>query len=529
MTHTIRFASLFLSSLCAVAVATAQAPTLPKDRSQGAASVTVEQSKKWLHHLAGPELAGRGTGQPGFQLAADYVRDHFKAIGLEPGANGEWFQVMPWTSREPVADATSVTFVRGKDEIVVPGTRMQGTANQSLSATGDVVIVPFTDAESFEDIAVEGKVVVAVLPAAGEAPKGQLARMGGSMRMQFQIMRALQGKNPAAVVLAQREPVTGALMGSSGPGAGNPAARGRGRTPGALTFGKEDLDALLKLAGLTEVPAAGGKALDIKATLEVKVEEKQAPACNVVGILKGSDPKLAAEYVVIGSHLDHLGRENGAVYPGADDDGSGTTGVLAVSQMFAKNGERPARSILFVCFCGEEKGLLGSRYFADNLPIPVESIVAELQMDMIGRDEEENSEGDKGELAENNRNTVHLIGTKQLAPALHDLCMQRNEIAGFDIEWDQEGMFSRSDHANFARLGIPIAFFFTGLHRDYHQTTDTPDKIHYEKLLRIAQWVYDIGYELGSQKGRPEIDPELWSKYRGKGRAEPAAPMMPGK
>jgi Zn-dependent M28 family amino/carboxypeptidase len=197
--------------------------------------------------------------------------------------------------------------------------------------------------------------------------------------------------------------------------------------------------------------------------------------------------------------------------------------------MFAKNGERPARSILFVCFCGEEKGLLGSRYFADNLPIPVESIVAELQMDMIGRDEEENSEGDKGELAENNRNTVHLIGTKQLAPALHDLCLQRNEIAGFDIEWDQEGMFSRSDHANFARLGIPIAFFFTGLHRDYHQTTDTPDKIHYEKLLRISQWVYDIGFELGTQKGRPEIDPELWAKYRGKGRAEPAAPMMPGK
>ena len=194
---------------------------------------------------------------------------------------------------------------------------------------------------------------------------------------------------------------------------------------------------------------------------------------------------------------------------------------------------KPARSVLFVCFAGEENGLVGSGHFADNCPIPLASIVAELQMDMIGRDEEENMEGDKGEKAEDNRNSVHLVGTKKMAPSLHELCLAKNALAKFDLEYDQEGMFGRSDHANFAKKGVPVAFFFTGLHRDYHQPSDTPDKIHYEKLLRIATWVYDIGFELGTQAGRPEIDPELWAKYRGSTRnsapEQPAAPMMPAK
>jgi Zn-dependent M28 family amino/carboxypeptidase len=229
---------------------------------------------------------------------------------------------------------------------------------------------------------------------------------------------------------------------------------------------------------------------------------------------------------VVGSHLDHLGRSGEVVSPGADDDASGTTGVMAVAQMLARNPVRPARSTLFVCFSGEENGLVGSGYFAKNCPIPLASIVAELQMDMIGRDEEENAEGNRGELAEQNRNSLHLIGTEQLAPALHELCLAKNTAAKFDLEWDQEEMFGRSDHANFAKYGVPIAFFFTGLHRDYHQPTDTAEKIHYEKLLRVATYVYDIAFELAIRSDRPAVAPELWAKYRGKASKEPAAPLV---
>lgn len=150
---------------------------------------------------------------------------------------------------------------------------------------------------------------------------------------------------------------------------------------------------------------------------------------------------------------------------------------------------------------------------------------------MIGRCEEEARDGirqvNQGETAEQNKNSLHLVGTQKLAPALHALCLAKNATAGFDLEYDQESMFGRSDHANFARHGVPIAFFFTGLHRDYHQPTDTPDKIDYPKLLRVATYVYDIAYELATQPGRPQIDPELWQVYRGKAHDEPAAPQLP--
>jgi Zn-dependent M28 family amino/carboxypeptidase len=201
--------------------------------------------------------------------------------------------------------------------------------------------------------------------------------------------------------------------------------------------------------------------------------------------------------------------------------------------MFAKNPTKPARSVLFVCFSGEESGLIGSAWFADHCPIPLASIVAELQMDMIGRDEEEARDGGRlvnaGETAEQNKNSLHLVGTEKLAPSLHQLCLSRNELARFDLEFDQESLFSRSDHANFARYGVPIAFFFTGLHKDYHQPTDTPDKINYPKLLRVATYVYDLGFELGIGSGRPEVDPELWAKYRGKKGENPVAPLAPAK
>ena len=191
MTHSIRSLSPFLSGLLLLAGLTAQKP-LPAERSQGASAVTVEQAKKWLHHLAGPELAGRGTGQPGFRLAADYVRDHFQALGLEPGVNGSWFQDMPWTMREPKLDATSLTFELDGKKSVVPGARLQGTANMSLSAEGEVVLLVWSESTDLEDVAVEGKVVVVALPEVEKTerdPKGRI----GAMRRQFQILRTLQG------------------------------------------------------------------------------------------------------------------------------------------------------------------------------------------------------------------------------------------------------------------------------------------------------------------------------------------------
>ncbi|MCA8963444.1 MAG: M28 family peptidase [Planctomycetes bacterium] len=511
---------------------------LPADRAKGSAAVTVEDCKTWLYTLASPEFEGRQTGYPGFQKAADLVAAHFKKLGLEArGEDGSYFQTVPWTTNTPIADKTFVSFSKdGREVMRIPAERLAGSASANATSDGDVVLLtvvpPKVEAgggrrmrvpeiPGLADIDVEGKAVVLYLVGDDADPTSlAMARFG--------VQRALAGKNAAIVLTAQKAPATGGLRGRSGPGRGT----GRGvvggrRAPLDATFGGDDLTALLAAAGTDDAALSGDqltRALPLHANVSVALEEVQGPAMNVWAVLPGSDPKLKDEYVVIGSHLDHVGMRGG-LHPGADDDGSGTTGVLAVSTMFVNNPIKPRRSVLFLCFCGEEDGLIGSRYFSQNPPIPLEAIAAELQMDMIGRDEEENREGDRGEKAEDNVNSLHLVGTQKLAPALHALCLRKNETAQFSIEYDQEGMFGRSDHANFARMGVPIAFFFTGLHKDYHETTDTPDKINFPKLLRVANYVYDIAFDLAQADDRPLVEPDLWNAYRGKGRDEPAAPV----
>ena len=536
-----RLRSLLQLAAAAAVLATlpAQSPLTP-DRQEGAAAVDVAMCKQWLGTLAGPEFEGRGTGQAGFEKAANYVADHFKELGLVT-----YFQFVPWKRTAVDAAVTKVEFRRG-DQLVhtIPADALAGTATNNVDLSGDVVLLrptvtvdePAAGAPpannrrrsvtigGIADLDLKGKVVLVQMPPSKDTRFTEA-------QARFGVTRELQGKEAAAVMFVQNEAATGGVQGRGGMGrGGNRAAAGAGRSPLDLRFGGSHLNTVLTAGGLDPSKLDGQPvltALPLQAKVQVAVKETQAPAMNVYAVLPGSDPKLASEYVVIGSHLDHLGRSGDTISPGADDDGSGTTGVMAVSRMFAQNKTRPARSILFVCFSGEENGLVGSRWFADHCPIPLSSIVAELQMDMIGRDEEENSEGDKGELAENNRNSLHLIGTEKLAPALHELCIAKNAAAKFDLEYDQEGMFSRSDHANFARHGVPIAFFFTGLHRDYHRPTDTPEKINYEKLLRIAVYVYDIAFDLATASGRPEVAPELWAKYRGKASEQPAAPLKP--
>ncbi|MFN3240576.1 MAG: M28 family metallopeptidase [Planctomycetota bacterium] len=519
------------------------AQQLSDDRQQGAASVDAEQCSKWLHTLAGPDFAGRGTGQDGYRKAAEYVAAHFRALGLEArGEDGSYFQNMPWNQSK--VTKAELTFAQdGKTVLTIPADRLSGNASKDTESGGTVALlnvkVPKMEGrrlptiEGLDDLDVTGKVVVAVVQA--DRRTLPFAR--------FAVMRALQGKKAAAFVFANEGDVAGGIRAGGGMGrrGRNPAATAAGNRPLDVNIGGDDVQKLLGFANLTmesiqEAPLMTETAMTAK--VEVKIESSDAPAMNVWAVLPGSDPKLKDEYVVIGSHLDHLGERRGTIYPGADDDGSGTTGVMAVAQMFAKNGNRPKRSILFVCFSAEERGLVGSRYFVQNCPIPLGSIAAELQMDMIGRSEEESRDGgrlvNRGETAEDNKNVIHLVGTKKMSKALHDLCMARNEVAKFDIEFDQESLFTRSDHANFAYQGVPIAFFFTGIHKDYHQPTDTPDKIDYPKLLRIARYVYDIGYEVADTAQRPMIDAELWQAFkktdrRGRMPEEPAAPIKGAK
>jgi len=520
------------ATLCLAASVASQAGALPADRAPGAAAVHVDHCKEWLGTLASPEFEGRGTGQEGFRKAAQFVRERFLALGLQARGDGDnHLQAVPWSSAAADTSQTRIEFTRPDGvTITIPAARLEGRVARSEDAAGPAVLVVLpaaaeaaTQAEgeakdgSPEAAGLEGRVVVIhVQPGPDGPPNGTAINRA---------VARIRESNPAAVVVLQSAPVRGGVTARGGPGRGgaNRAVRGTRLIPGWLAFGGDDATALLAAGGAKDALATPCiRDLGLTAKVGIVVDTSNTPAWNVVGVLPGSDPALAGEYVVVGSHLDHLGRRGNRIYPGADDDGSGTTGVLAVATMFAKNQVRPKRSILFVCFCGEESGLVGSRFFADHCPVPLESIVAELQMDMIGRHEESDDEP-----ATDNLNSLHLIGTRKLSEDLHELCLEKNETARFDLEWDEEDVFFRSDHANFAKKGIPIAFFFTGFHHDYHQPSDTPDKIDYDKLLRVATYVYDIAFDLGTMSGRPLVDEELWAANRQKlnGPETPAAPL----
>jgi Zn-dependent M28 family amino/carboxypeptidase len=226
-------------------------------------------------------------------------------------------------------------------------------------------------------------------------------------------------------------------------------------------------------------------------------------APNVVGIIEGTDPVLKNEYVVFSAHMDHDGVRAGAredsIMNGADDDASGTVGVIALAAAFST--APPKRSLIFLTVSGEEKGLWGSDYFAGHPPVPIAQVVADLNMDMIGR---------------NWRDTIVVIGKEHsdLGATLNRVNAAHAELGMHAIDdlWPQEYFYYRSDHFTFARRGVPVLFFFNGVHGDYHQPSDSPDKIDYEKESRIIKLVYYTGQEVANAAGRPQWNAESYRK-----------------
>jgi hypothetical protein len=225
---------------------------------------------------------------------------------------------------------------------------------------------------------------------------------------------------------------------------------------------------------------------------------------NVVAIVRGSDPELSRTYVAYGAHLDHIGiqrPEHGdSIANGADDDGSGSMLLLALARTFAQMEPRPKRSILFVWHGGEEKGMLGSGYFTENATVPRDSIVAQLNADMIGRNHPD-SLFVVGPFAAPNGQSRALGRTVDSVNATLPRPFKFNRL--YDSVQDPEQIYYRSDHYSYARYGIPIVFFFSGLHEDYHRVTDSPDKIDYDKLSRVGQLLFETGMSVANSAKRP--------------------------
>ncbi len=461
-----------------------EVPEIPADLKAGFDTISVDQAKKWLGVLAGPQFEGRGTGQVGYMKAAHWVAGKVAEFGLEPIGDGDtYFQIMPITRRSPDMDLCKLT---GPDGLEIAGKGNLGFeryTNQS-EIVGKVVFLNLTGAQATlpEDVDLRDKIVIYSTDddAFARAPRNIAVR-----------------RPAASIRIIDSEP-------KSIPQTIFPGRRSRSTS----VSGTIRNTAAAKLAEGLALPSdwaenSSGIETGKEISIRMHMREQEAGAPNVVAFLKGSDPELADEYVVIGAHLDHLGTSGGTVYPGADDNGSGSTAVLSIARAMAENPVKPKRSVLFMWFAAEEVGLVGSRYYTENPILPLDKMTCMFNIDMVGRNEDE-GEGDSDA---DNEGHIHLVGSQRGDTELHDLILQANKYIGFEFELDMESVWNRSDQINFYNKGVPVAFMFGGFHPDYHQPSDKVAKINYPKIVSAAR-LYYVAVHLAAAHGKFEMKTE---------------------
>jgi Zn-dependent M28 family amino/carboxypeptidase len=281
----------------------------------------------------------------------------------------------------------------------------------------------------------------------------------------------------------------------------------------------EDADHILASSKLKSVAKATAKmnkkgksmGATIPLSIEINADRKteKLTSENVLCFIEGVDPDLKDEVLVITAHYDHVGMDGEDVYNGADDDGSGTVSVMEMAEAFVmakRDGHGPRRSVLLMTVSGEEKGLLGSEWYTEHPVFPLENTIANLNVDMIGRVDEAHKD---------NENYIYLIGSDKLSTELHAISEEANKTyTKLELDYtynapdDPNRFYYRSDHYNFAKNNIPVIFYFSGVHEDYHQPTDTPDKIMYEKTAKIARLIFHTAWELANRSDRIEVDVE---------------------
>ena len=479
----------------------------------GVASVTTADVRRRINLIADDSMLGRATPSPQLDAVAAYVAGEFRRFGLKPGGDSgtylqhyplEVLRFDPESAAIKIAGPAAATWQAGRDflliqgqppaqqagasAVVITGSLESGGGVDSASVAGKIVFMPFGP----EVNAIATKVVpfrpLTLIVVAG-FPDSIWQRLPGHTAS-VRVRNPNEGGGPAIPAVFVRSATAGALFATSGV------------SPDSLRVWGD--------RPLTAHPLTG-------VTLQWDVREQPLPgasAPNVIGVLEGSDPTLKKEYVLFTAHMDHIGTPSAgegceasgadSICNGADDDGSGTVVVIELAQAFASARGRPKRSLVFMTVSGEERGLWGSGYFADHPTVPLADVVADLNSDMVGR---------------NSKDTVAVIGREHsnLGTTLDSVAAAHRELNIKPVGdlWPQEGLYFRSDHYNFARKGVPILFFTTGLHADYHKVSDSADKIDADKEARFARLVYHLGLAVANAPQRPQWNPKSYKQIVG--------------
>lgn len=473
------------TTACAQAPASAGAESI--DRT--AATISAANLRQHLEVIAHDSMRGRDTPSPELMQTARYIAREFESYGLEPGAGDDYLQLYPLTRVRPA----------GEDRNSL---RLSGPGGDSSLRFGEEFFVQVTS----DAAAASGELVLVNRAADMAAARGKIGVLrvtAANVREVFggRIGEAVRASRPLGLIVAldlsedrferfkrylgEERQVYGEVEGGEVP----VAFASHSALPPELAAALE--------AG--EQPA--GWSAHLTAAAEVDVQF----APNTIGLLRGTDPVLKDEYVLLTAHMDHVGvREpvdGDSIFNGADDDGSGTVTIVELARAFAAMSPGPRRSIIFMTVSGEEKGLLGSRYYAEHPTFPLEKTVANINMDMVGR---------------NWSDTIVAIGKEEstLGPLVERLAADHPELdmAVIDDLWPSESFYTRSDHYNFARRGVPILFFFNGTHDQYHRPGDEVDLIDYDKMARIARLVFYLGVEVANDEDRPAWDAAAYER-----------------
>ncbi|MBT8239256.1 MAG: M28 family peptidase [Croceitalea sp.] len=475
-------------------------------------TITEEELKEHLFIYASDEFEGRETGKPGQKKAVEYLVNQYKAMSINAAkSNGDYLQKVPLElSKVPEGNITvdGTTYAVGED--VLTFSTATGEFEELIYAGYGIEEGPYSD---FKNIDVAGKII---LIKAGEPVKadGTFVISGSQEKSIWSNMSEAMGKKTE---LAIEKGAKGILYFDPQ----NYARYNRyfsfmkTNDSGRMQLNPETNDNfIILLKSITAKSIYANiesddepKVLSKKLEFNVKSSNNQVDSENVVAMIKGSE--YPNEYLIISSHLDHIGvNADGQINNGADDDGSGTVGLLEIAEAFKKAalaGKGPKRSVIFLHVTGEEKGLLGSKYYTDYDPIvPLSQTVANLNIDMIGRIDPKR----KGD-----RNYIYLIGSDKLSTELHILSERINKKYTnitldytYNDENDPNRFYYRSDHYNFAKNNIPIIFYFNGTHSDYHRPGDTPDKINYDLLKNRTQLVFHTAWEVANRENKVVVD-----------------------
>ena len=539
----------------------------PAAAGGGFASIQADDLREWLTYIASDELQGRAIYTAGLGLAAGYIQDHLRDWHVQPaGDRGSYLQTVRvlnvrTTSRSTITVQVGRSARTFKDGDGIRFPRNQGGARtftlDRIEFAGYGLDVPAANHLDYRGKDVKGAAVVWLGIRGPQGLDAQMHRrlLGGRNRYATDQLQAAASIGPAPDEQTTAAPGrsrgagtdnTTTAGGGAGRGASGPATdfttaqRLDSPAPPVLTATDSFYSFLfsaaptsyeeLKRRAAAQDPLPSFRLDDVKISFNIDADYEVVRTQlthNIVGSVEGSDRALKDTYVAFGAHYDHIGyaeyettgdseRRRGApgritpgarsdrIWNGADDDGSGTVALLALARAFAK-GPRPKRSLLFVWHAGEERGLLGSRYFVDYPPVPLDAIVAQLNVDMIGRNRD-----DKPSEA----NTVYLVGSDRISSELHEINQAANRALlrpltldyGMNDPSDPEQIYFRSDHYSYAAKGTPIIFFTTGLHGDYHANTDEVSKIEFDKLARVTGLVYETGVRLANLDHAPTRD-----------------------